>query len=155
MTFVLDMNEEETPVRKPLPQGIHQLLIGQATFKASSTGGRYLSIEGEIDYEGFSYKLWENFNVVNNSENAQKMGRARLKDLVFACLGKNPEGNLSEEEIIKVIENRPIYVMIIHKEGYPDRTKVALYPVDFWSFKTKENRLGKKFPTSSGEDLPF
>lgn len=155
MTYVLDMNEEETPIRKPLPQGIHEIFIAHASFKETSKGGRYFSIECEIEYEGFNYKFWENFNVVNANPNAEKIGRTRIKDLVFACLGKNPEGNLQEDDIIKTVENRNIYVFIIHKEGYPDKTKVALYPVDFWSFK-KENRLGKKFTVGpSSEDVPF
>lgn len=154
MTFVLDMNEEDAPIKQTLPEGTHEVYIEKAVFKNSNAGGRYLEIECDIEYQGFKYKFWERFNVVNANPNAEKMGRTRLKELVFAGLTKDPEVNLSEDEIIKSIENRHIIALIKHKPGFPDTSKTTYYPENFWSWK-KENRLGKKIPLTTGEDLPF
>lgn len=154
MTYVLDMSEEDAPVRQTLPEGTHEVHIEKAEFKNSNSGGRYLNIECDIEYNGFTYKFWERFNVINASPNAEKTGRTRLKEFVFACLGNDPEENLTEDAIVKTVENRHIIALIKHKPGFPDTSKTTYYPENFWTWK-KENRLGKKFPTTSGEDLPF
>lgn len=88
--FGFDVSEVEVdaPVSyDPLPEGEYVLKALDAEEKTTSRGdGSYIKVKYEVvkgDYEG--RLLWQNFNVNNPSEKAQKIGRQQLKAWATAC----------------------------------------------------------------------
>jgi hypothetical protein len=88
--FGFDVSEVEVdaPVSyDPLPEGEYVLKALDAEEKATARGdGSYIKVKYEVvkgDYEG--RLLWQNFNVNNPSEKAQKIGRQQLKAWATAC----------------------------------------------------------------------
>ena len=89
-TFNVDELPESEPDFKPIPAGWYNASITSAELKATSKGGQRISVR--YDVTGPSHQgrvVFGNFNVRNNSEEAVRISREQLGQLMRATgLGK-------------------------------------------------------------------
>ena len=109
-----------------MPKGEYRLKAIEAEEKATSSGsGSYIAATFEVvrpsEYNG--RRVWQNFNVNNSSEKAEKIGREQLVGWAQAC-GKPNAGDTDE-----LLEREFDCKLDIEKGtgGYSDKNKIAYF----------------------------
>lgn len=124
--------EANTPASyDPIPEGDYQLKALEAEEKTTARGdGTYIKVKFEVITRGphAGRLLWQNFNVVNPSETAQRIGRQQLAAWAAAC------GRPDADDTDKLLE-RPFAASVGIERGtggYKDsnRIKAFLMPAD-------------------------
>lgn len=70
----------------PVPEDDYTLLALEAEEKETSTGGTMIKVKYEITKGEFKGRwVWQNFNIVNKSDVAQRIGRQQLVSWATAC----------------------------------------------------------------------
>ena len=109
-----------------MPKGEYRLKAIEAEEKATNSGsGSYIAATFEVvrpsEYNG--RRVWQNFNVNNSSEKAEKIGREQLVGWARAC-GKPNAGDTDE-----LLEREFDCKLDIEKGtgGYSDKNKIASF----------------------------
>lgn len=70
----------------PIPDGEYTLVGLEAEEKSTASGGEMIKVKFEVVGGEFNGRwIWQNFNTVNKSEMAQKIGRQQLVAWATAC----------------------------------------------------------------------
>lgn len=147
--FGFDVTEVEVSERgefEIMPKGEYSLKATEAELKDTSKGdGQYLAVTFEVvkpsHYNG--RKVWQNFNVNNPSDKAEKIGREQIAGWARAA-GK-PNARDSDELIERVFQCK----LDIEKGtgGFSDRNKIS-------SFLTGESKPSAPVSKSKFDDEP-
>jgi hypothetical protein len=121
-TFNWDNNDyqDERPNYDPVPAGIYRLKALEAEEKTTSTGGEMISVKYQIcegEYKGRF--IWNNFNVVNKSAQAERIGRSQVAAWARAC-GK-PNASSTDQLLDAPFSAR---VKIEEQAGYKPRNQI-------------------------------
>ena len=123
-----DMNEYDPQDRdfEVMPKGEYRLKATEAEEKTTAAGtGSYIAATFEVvrpsEYNG--RRVWQNFNVNNPNDKAEKIGREQLVGWARAC-GKPNAGDTDE-----LIEREFDCKLDIEKGagGYSDKNKIASF----------------------------
>ena len=82
----VDMSSVSTGNREPVPAGDYTMKALEAEEKETSSGGTMIKAKFEVlKGEHAGRWIWQNFNTVNKSEVAQRIGRQQLVGWANAC----------------------------------------------------------------------
>jgi len=85
-TSEVDVNDIPSGNYDPIPDGEYTLNCLEAEEKDTASGGTMIKAKFEVVGGEFNNRfIWQNFNVVNKSEQAQKIGRQQLVAWATAC----------------------------------------------------------------------
>ena len=93
--YNIDVENESQEARNfdPLPDGQYEVIISRSEMRDTKAGdGEMLVLTFEViegDYEG--RLLWENINLVNKSDVAERIGRSQLASICKAVGVMNPQ----------------------------------------------------------------
>jgi hypothetical protein len=99
---------------EPLDPGVYRLRCVDAEEKTTRSGGTMIAATFEV--VGSGRKVWHNFNVVNSSEIAERIGRSQVSAWARAC-GK-PQAGSTDQLLHAEFEAR---LKIEHQDGYKPR----------------------------------
>ena len=108
----------------PLPKGEYTIKCVEAELKDTKSGGQMIAAKFEVvkgDYTGRF--IWSNYNIHNNSEKAQKIGREQLS--AWAKASGKPNAS-SIEELLE----RPFKCSLdieMGTNGYSDKNRIVGY----------------------------
>lgn len=125
--FGFDLNEYESSGTRdysPFPKGEYTLKCTDAETKTTRSGGEMIAATFEVvggEYDG--RKVWNNYNIHNDSEKAQKIGREQVASWARAC-GKPNASSFDE-----LLERKFIASIDIEKgkDGYADKNRIVGY----------------------------
>lgn len=125
--FGFDLNEYESSGTRdysPIPKGEYTLKCTDAETKTTRSGGEMIAATFEVvggEYDG--RKVWNNYNIHNDSEKAQKIGREQVASWARAC-GKPNASSFDE-----LLERKFIASIDIEKgkDGYADKNRIVGY----------------------------
>ena len=116
--------EDERGDFELLPNGDYTVVVTESDVAATKNGGQMLKLTPEIvDGKFKGRKLWNNLNIVNASEDAQRIAHQTLAKLVKA-IGKDTVNDTNELHGIRVlakVKTEPA------KGEYPARNKIVAY----------------------------
>lgn len=147
-----DIDPTEGPSYELLPEGEYTLMCLEAEEKETSTGGtminaKYQVVGGKHDGRW----VWQNYNIVNKSEAAQRIGRQQLVAWATAC------GKPEADDTDKLLNKRFNCIIGIRKgtNGYKDQNEIKqfLFSDDAVSSK-KASEPEKKASSPSEEKKP-
>ena len=143
--FGFDVSDVEVSERgnyDPMPKGEYTLKATDAELKETARGdGTYLAVTFEVvkpaQYNG--RKVWQNFNIVNPNEKAEKIGREQVAG--WARAAGRPNARDSDELIERSFDCN----LDIEKgnNGYSDRNKITSFLFE------KKEPSGSKFSEES------
>jgi hypothetical protein len=85
-TSEVDVNDIPSGNYDPIPDGEYTLVALDAEEKSTASGGEMIKVKFEVvGGEHNGRFIWQNFNIVNKSEMAQKIGRQQLVAWATAC----------------------------------------------------------------------
>lgn len=127
----------------PVPEADYTLKALEAEEKDTSTGGVMIKVKFEITRGEFNGRyIWQNFNIVNKSEAAQRIGRQQLVSWATAC------GKADCDDTDKLIEKQFSATVGIEKGtgGYAasNRIKAFLFSRDDSSEKAAPAKAAAK-----------
>ena len=109
----------------PIPDGEYVLKALDAEEKATSAGtGSYIKVKFEVVKGEYSGRLiWQNFNVNNPSEKAQRIGRQQMVAWATAC------GKPDADDTDKLLEKQFTAAVSIEKGtgGYSDSNRIKAF----------------------------
>ena len=112
----------------PIPEGEYILKAVDAEEKATSKGdGSYIKVKFEVVKGEFATRLlWQNFNVNNPSDKAQRIGRQQMVAWAAAC------GKPDADDTDKLLEKPFRAAVSIEKGtgGYSDSNKIKAFLFD-------------------------
>lgn len=153
-TSEVDVNEG--PSYELLPEGEYQLKAIDAEEKETATGGEMIVAKFEVIGGNHNGRwIWMNFNIVNKSEAAQRIGRQQLVAWATAC-GK-PDANDTD----KLLDKRFNAIVGIQKGtgGYKDSNTIKQFlfgDVPSTSASPKESKAAPaEKPTASSGSNPW
>lgn len=118
----------------PLPIGFYELIITRNIMKATKTGtGQYIEVEFDVvqPAELNRRKFWDKFNIINKSQDAQRIGREQFSDLLKQVgINNLPAGELDESCPVPDLNSRMVCAELgIDKgtNGYKDSNKCLKY----------------------------
>lgn len=131
--FGFDVNEVEAANAaggeySPIPDGEYVLQALEAEEKDTSKGdGSYIKVKFEVVRGEFAGQwIWQNFNINNPSEKAQRIGRQQIVAWATAC------GKPDADDTDKLL-NKPFKADIIiekGKDGYKDSNRIKAFLFD-------------------------
>lgn len=124
--FGFDLNEYASEQRDytPLPKGDYVLKCTEAEVKATKSGGEMIAATFEVATgDNVGRKIWNNFNIHNASEKAQKIGREQVAAWARAC------GKPNATSFDELLERKFTAVVDIEKgkDGYADKNRIVGY----------------------------
>jgi hypothetical protein len=124
--FGFDLNEYESEERnyEPLPKGEYELKCSEAEEKTTQKGGQMIAATFEVVSGKYANrKIWNNYNIHNDSEKAQRIGREQVSAWARAC------GKPNATSVDELLERSFTAVLDIEKgsNGYSDRNKIVGY----------------------------
>jgi hypothetical protein len=126
----------------PLPDGLYLVLVDRAEEKKTKNGnGLMIAVTFKVldgDHEG--RLLWENYNIENPNDTAQKIGRANLGRLIKALGIENPQ---SVDDLV----DRECVVKVSLDKKDPTRNRIVAY-------LPKGGRVKKVKPKTKADDKP-
>ena len=150
--FGFDLSEYHTEDRNydPIPMGDYFLKCTDAVVKPTRTGGEMIAAAFEVvggDFNG--RKLWNNFNIHNNSEVAQRIGREQVS--AWAKAAGKPNANSFDE----LLERKFKAIVDIEKgkDGYADKNRIAGYIMPSSSAPAAPAAAKAKAPVGGIEDM--
>ena len=109
----------------PIPEGEYILKAVDAEEKTTSAGtGSYIKVKFEVVKGEFATRLlWQNFNVNNPSEKAQRIGRQQMVAWATAC------GKPDADDTDKLLDKQFSAAVAIEKGtvGYADSNKIKAF----------------------------
>jgi hypothetical protein len=112
----------------PIPEGEYILKALDAEEKATSAGtGSYIKVKFEVVKGEYAGRLiWQNFNVNNPSEKAQRIGRQQMVAWATAC------GKPDADDTDKLLEKQFSAAVSIEKGtgGYSDSNRIKAFLFD-------------------------
>jgi hypothetical protein len=133
----------------PIPEGEYVLKALDAEEKTTSAGtGSYIKVKFEVVKGEYSGRLiWQNFNVNNPSEKAQRIGRQQMVAWATAC------GKPDADDTDKLLEKPFTAAVSIEKGtgGYSDsnRIKAFLFNQDAAPAKAAPKPAAKPAPAAT------
>lgn len=127
-TFDWDSNDYQADDRDytPVPAGVYRLKATNAEQKATRTGGEMIAVTFQIAEGQFKGRLiWHNFNVVNKSAQAERIGRSQVEAWKKAA-GKPNAGSTDQ------LLDAPFFarVSIEEQPGYNPRNRIDGFKFD-------------------------
>ena len=124
--FGFDLNDYESEDRnfEPLPKGEYELKCTEAEEKNTKKGGVMIAATFEVvKGQATGRKIWNNFNIHNDSEQAQRIGREQVSAWARAT------GKPNATSVDELLERSFTAVLDIEKgkDGYSDRNKIVGY----------------------------
>ena len=151
-TSEVDVNEG--PSYELLPEGEYTMKAIDAEEKETSTGGEMITAKFEViggNHDG--RWVWMNFNIVNKSGDAQRIGRQQLVAWATAC------GKPNADDTDKLLDKRFNAIVGIQKGtgGYKDSNTIKQFlfgDAPFTSASPKESKAAtaEKPAASSGSN---
>lgn len=134
--------EVDAPVEyDPIPEGEYVLKALEAEEKETSRGdGSYIKVKFEVVKGEYSGRLlWQNFNINNPSEKAQRIGRQQLVAWATAC------GKPDADDTDKLLDKTFNAAVSIEKGsgGYRDSNRIKAF-----LFERDEPKAAKPAATS-------
>lgn len=112
----------------PIPEGEYTLKAVEAEEKDTSRGdGSYIKVKFEVAKGEYTGRLlWQNFNINNPSETAQRIGRQQLVAWATAC------GRPDADDTDKLLEKPFLASVSIEKGtgGYKDSNRIKAFLFD-------------------------
>lgn len=133
-----------------IPSGWQRIMLDSAEGKDTKAGtGRYIAVTMHVvggHHDG--RRLFDNLNVKNPSEMAQKIGLSQLKKLLAAC--GHTEVVETEGELLALLRDRILYAEITTEKGSDGKTR------------NKVKRYAAELPTDAAvtatpglDEIPF
>ena len=124
--FGFDLNEYvgENRDYSPIPKGDYELKCTDAEVKSTKSGGEMIAATFEVTKGNYAgRKVWNNFNIHNSSETAQRIGREQVS--AWARAAGKPNATSFDE----LLERRFMALIDIEKgkDGYADKNKIVGY----------------------------
>ncbi len=136
--FNVEENEAPQGEYALLPKGEYEAMVTKSEMKETKNGGMMLKVTYSILTEGYDTRLlWDNFNIVNASAEAQKIGRGQLSAL---CKAVGKEGLVDDSGELHEI---PLFIKVDTKKGtngYKDSNVVKGYRKIEGSFKQPKQK---------------
>lgn len=125
--FEFKLDEIEDVGFENLPKGIYPVVVEKSEVKDTNDGkGKYINVELTISEGEFSgRKVFDLFNVVNESEKAENIGKGMLKQLIVAS-GADIEVFTDADQLVG-LEMDIVLGMQKATEEYEERNKVKKY----------------------------
>ncbi len=128
--FGFDLQEYESSGTRdysPIPKGEYTIKCTEAEAKDTKSGGEMIAATFEVvggQYDG--RKIWNNFNIHNSSEKAQKIGREQVASWARAC------GKPNATSFDELLERKFIASIDIEKgkDGYADKNRIIGYVME-------------------------
>lgn len=125
--FGFDLNEYESSGTRdysPIPKGEYTIKCTDAEVKTTRSGGEMIAATFEVvggEHDG--RKVWNNYNIHNDSEKAQKIGREQVASWARAC------GKPNATSFDELLERKFIASIDIEKgkDGYADKNRIVGY----------------------------
>lgn len=118
--------DEEAPDYTLIPKGWYSVEITSATLTPTKNGtGQFLSVCFKIT--GISHigrLVWHNFNIVNNSEKAEAIGRQQLQKMI-ATVGIKTL--LDSDDLIG--HDLDVEIVVKSSPGYDDKNEIKKFSV--------------------------
>lgn len=144
MVYFDGLNTEEhertvgTGSNEPLPVNFYEFVITRNVIKkngdkAKDPNGKYIEVEFDVvSPAAFNRrKYWEKFNIINKSQDATRIGKEHLSDLlVQAGIMSLPAGEMEDSNPIPALNGRSVCgYLVIEKgtNGYSDSNKCLKY----------------------------
>lgn len=125
----------------PIPDGEYILTAVDAEEKETSRGdGSYIKVKFEVARGEYSGRLlWQNFNINNPSEKAQRIGRQQLVAWATAC------GKPDADDTDKLLDKQFRAEVSIEKGtgGYADSNRIKVFMFDSDEPKTAPKAKAK------------
>lgn len=126
--FGFDVTEVELSAPRgeyePLPAGDYVLKALEADEKKTSTGGTMIAAKFEVVRGEHAGRLiWQNFNTINKSKDAQRIGREQLVAWATAC------GKPNEDDTDKLL-GKPFAAAVVIEPGtggYKPSNKIKVF----------------------------
>lgn len=117
VSFNLDEAIEQAEMNQPLPAGDYNVMVRHAEAKPTRDGnGIMFSIAFMVtdgDHQGRQFYV--NFNIVNQNEIAQKLGRARL---ALVCKAAGLTAFTSAQQVAQSLVTKPMRVTVKLQDKY-------------------------------------
>lgn len=145
---VAEVEVEDQPDYRPIPKGEYKLQAVEAEEKETAKkNGTYIKVKFEVVSGPHTGRLiWENFNVSNPSEVAQRIGRQQLMAWAAAC--NKPDADDTDQLIGKVFSAS----VDIEKGtgGYDDSNRIKGY-LRSEAYDVAEKKPAKEAPPETAE----
>ena len=128
--FGFDLKEYESSSTRdysPIPKGEYTIKCTEAESKDTKSGGQMIAATFEVVGDQFDgRKIWNNFNIHNNSEVAQKIGREQVASWARAC------GKPNATSVDELLERKFKASIDIEKgkDGYADKNRIVGYVME-------------------------
>ena len=125
--FGFDLKDYESSGTRdysPIPKGEYTIKCTEAESKDTKSGGEMIVATFEVVGGQFNgRKIWNNFNINNSSEKAQKIGREQVASWARTC------GKPNATSFDELLERKFIASIDIEKgkDGYADKNRVVGY----------------------------
>lgn len=150
--FGFDLNDYSAEQRNydPLPKGDYLITCTEAEEKTTKSGGTMIAATFEVvsgKYTG--RKVWNNFNIHNNSEVAQKIGREQVA--AWAKAAGKPNATSFDD----LIEKPFTAVIGIEKgrDGYADKNRIEGFIIKDASAQPAPAKGGKSGFDDMADDV--
>jgi hypothetical protein len=127
--FGFDLNEYVAEDRDytPIPKGDYELKCTDAEVKSTKSGGEMIAATFEVASGKFTgRKIWNNFNIHNSSDTAQRIGREQVA--AWARAAGKPNANSFDELLERKF--KAVVDIEVGKNGYSDKNKIVGYMSD-------------------------
>lgn len=118
----VEKEAEESRTFEPLPDGQYEVIISRSEMRDTKAGdGEMLVLTFEViegDYEG--RLLWENINLVNKSDVAERIGRSKLASICKAV-------NVMAPEESEDLHDKPLVITVRRDKKDPTRNVIKGY----------------------------
>lgn len=128
--FGFDLKEYESSGTRdfsPMPKGEYTIKCVEAESKDTKSGGQMIAATFEVVGDQFDgRKIWNNFNIHNSSEVAQKIGREQVASWARAC------GKPNATSVDELLERKFKASVDIEKgkDGYADKNRIVGYVIE-------------------------
>jgi len=145
-TPIVDLSGvEESKGFEPIPAGKYLCATTNAEVKPTNNKlGAYVKLELTVQApEGFkNRKLWTNFNVKNQSEEAERIGKEQLKAFMVRAGHPNPDKLMDVQELVGYKVVCAVKKVV---DSYGEKNEIGYFePKDKWETTTEDD-----------EKLPF
>ena len=133
----VDINERTPGVYALMEPGDYTLKALEAEEKATSTGGTMIKVKFEVvKGEHAGRWVWQNFNIVNKSEAAQRIGRQQL--VAWATAVGKPDADDTD----KLLDKSFLCTLGVSKGtgGYADSNEIKAFLFDKGEEKPKAEK---------------
>lgn len=152
---MFDFTGVEAPSFGPVPAGDYPVIVSEAEFKSSNSGGEYLKLKLTIGEGKFMKRvIFTNINLIHSNPTAVQIGMQMVKGLLLSIGYKEEQlATLSKEQILSMIIGKAVTAKISVKKDltYGDSNDVKAFSL----YKKASTPTSFKTTPVTDFDIPF